>query len=273
MRTRLAGWLVGTALGFAACSAEVPVTSTGPASTEAVASPVDDGATSVLPPPLPPPPQRPATTDPDPVAPLPAGEDTTIEEVVDGDTVVASGGTRIRLIGIDSPETRDPRRPVQCFGVEAARHTGELIGPGTPVRLVHDVERFDRFGRALAYVYRLGDGLFVNAALVADGYAVPATYPPNVAHAEELAALAGDARRAGRGLWGACHDERPAAPTTVAPSTAGAEAGCDPSYPGVCIAPAPPDLDCGHIADRRFAVVGPDPHRFDGDGDGVGCEG
>lgn len=50
-------------------------------------------------------------------------------------------------------------------------------------------------------------------------------------------------------------------------------AGCDPSYPGVCIPPAPPDLDCGDIAPRRFAVLPPDPHRFDGDLDGIGCEG
>jgi hypothetical protein len=49
-------------------------------------------------------------------------------------------------------------------------------------------------------------------------------------------------------------------------------AGCDPSYPGVCIPPAPPDLDCADISYRRFAVVGADPHRFDADNDGIGCE-
>ena len=54
--------------------------------------------------------------------------------------------------------------------------------------------------------------------------------------------------------------------------TAGPKAGCDPAYPTVCIPPPPPDLDCGEITYRNFAVLAPDPHRFDGDHDGIGCE-
>lgn len=50
------------------------------------------------------------------------------------------------------------------------------------------------------------------------------------------------------------------------------EANCDPSYPGVCIPPDPPDLNCGDVSDKRFEVLPPDPHGFDGDGDGIGCE-
>jgi micrococcal nuclease len=50
------------------------------------------------------------------------------------------------------------------------------------------------------------------------------------------------------------------------------EANCDPSYPGVCISPYPPDLNCGDVSDKRFEVLSPDPHGFDNDGDGVGCE-
>ncbi|WP_199305723.1 hypothetical protein [Pseudanabaena sp. FACHB-2040] len=57
-----------------------------------------------------------------------------------------------------------------------------------------------------------------------------------------------------------------AKPTTVT------GAACDPSYPGVCIPSPPPDLDCGDISHRNFRVVGSDPHRFDGDKDGIGCE-
>ena len=56
-----------------------------------------------------------------------------------------------------------------------------------------------------------------------------------------------------------------------APAPPGA-GGCDPAYPGVCIPPGPPDLDCGQITERHFQVLPPDPHRFDGDGDGIGCE-
>lgn len=60
-----------------------------------------------------------------------------------------------------------------------------------------------------------------------------------------------------------------AAPPPAAPPSGG---GCDPSYPSVCIPPNPPDLDCGQVGVRRFTVLPPDPHGFDGDHDGVGCE-
>jgi micrococcal nuclease len=59
-------------------------------------------------------------------------------------------------------------------------------------------------------------------------------------------------------------------PTT--PKPAAPTSNCSPAYPDVCIPPAPPDLNCGDISERRFTVLAPDPHRFDGDGDGVGCE-
>lgn len=49
---------------------------------------------------------------------------------------MVAGGVRVRLIGVDTPETKDPRKPVQCFGVEASNHTGQLLSLGTKVRLV-----------------------------------------------------------------------------------------------------------------------------------------
>jgi micrococcal nuclease len=70
--------------------------------------------------------------------------------------------------------------------------------------LVYDVDRYDRYGRTLAYVYRARDALFVNGALVRDGYAVVLTVPPNVAHADEFVAWEREARRRDAGLWGAC---------------------------------------------------------------------
>jgi micrococcal nuclease len=135
---------------------------------------------------------------------LPAGLDTTVERVVDGDTLVVSGGHHVRLIGVDTPETKDPRRPVQCFGREAAGFLTSLLPRGTGVRLVGDVEQQDQYDRTLAYVYRLPDGLFVNAELVRNGYAQVLTVSPNVAHADEFVALAAEASAAGRGLWSAC---------------------------------------------------------------------
>ncbi|MCA1836605.1 MAG: thermonuclease family protein [Actinobacteria bacterium] len=140
-----------------------------------------------------------------PVAPgLPRGVDVAVERVIDGDTIVVSGHRHVRLIGVDTPETKDPRRPVGCYGKEASRFTTSLLPPGTAVRLLGDAEQDDQYGRLLAYVYRRADGLFVNAELVRRGYAVVLTIPPNVAHTDEFVALAADARAARRGLWSAC---------------------------------------------------------------------
>ena len=133
--------------------------------------------------------------------------DSSVVRVVDGDTIVVRLGTvdeRIRLIGIDTPETVDPRTPVECFGKEASDHLAGLLPPGTPVRLERDVEARDRFDRLLAYVYRVDDGTFVNLALAEDGYADVATFPPNVAHVDEFVAAVARARGEGRGLWSAC---------------------------------------------------------------------
>jgi micrococcal nuclease len=138
-----------------------------------------------------------------------AGDPDTIRivRVVDGDTVVArlSGGDeKVRLIGIDTPETVDPRKPVQCYGKEASNRTKALLPPGTAIRLERDVEARDRYGRLLAYVYRVSDGTFVNLALAEEGFAQPLTIPPNVAYAARFSAAAAAARTAHRGLWAAC---------------------------------------------------------------------
>lgn len=140
---------------------------------------------------------------------LPAGLDVVVEKVVDGDTIVVSGGERVRLIGVDTPETKDPRRPVGCFGKEASDFTASLLPAGTPVRLVGDAEQRDRYQRLLAYAYRLSDGLFVNAELLRRGFALVLTIPPNIAHNEEFLALSREARNADRGLWRACRAVEP----------------------------------------------------------------
>lgn len=135
---------------------------------------------------------------------LPAGVDVEVRRVVDGDTIEVIGGERVRFIGVDTPETVAPDRPVGCFGKEASRFTASIIPPGTPVRLVGDVEQRDRYGRLLAYVYRQADGLFVNAELLRQGYAQLLTIPPNVAHTDEFTAIARQAREGAQGLWAAC---------------------------------------------------------------------
>jgi micrococcal nuclease len=126
--------------------------------------------------------------------------------VVDGDTVqvrVEGRHERVRYIGIDTPESVRPGAPVQCFAKRASAFNARLVA-GERVRLVSDAERRDRHGRLLAYVYRVRDGLFVNAELVRRGYARTLTIPPNVSHAAEFGRLAAAARRKGRGLWSSC---------------------------------------------------------------------
>ena len=131
------------------------------------------------------------------------GRTVRVTRVVDGDTIVVSGGERVRYIGIDTPESVKPGTPVQCFAEAAATRNRELVS-GQRVRLLGDVEAQDRFGRTLAYVYRVSDDAFVNAVLVRQGFARTLTIPPNVRHAADLERLAGQARRAGRGLWSRC---------------------------------------------------------------------
>ena len=130
-----------------------------------------------------------------------------VVEVVDGDTLVVRVSGRdedVRLLGIDTPETKHPTEPVECFGEEASRHLAGLLPAGARVRLERDIEARDRFGRLLAYVYRVDDGLFVNLDLAAGGFAAALTIPPNGAHNQELFTAVAAARAAGAGLWGTC---------------------------------------------------------------------
>lgn len=128
----------------------------------------------------------------------------TVVRVVDGDTIIVNPNERIRLIGIDAPESVAPNRPVDCMGPESPQFLKEFLPKGTEVRLAIDVEPQDRYGWTLAYVCVANTGVFVNAELVRRGFAQPLTIPPNIAHADEIAGLAREARQANRGLWASC---------------------------------------------------------------------
>ncbi len=123
-----------------------------------------------------------------------------VERAVDGDTVVLVGGDRVRYIGVDTPELHHPRKPVQFYAREAMEFNRRMV-EGRAVRLEFDVERRDKYGRLLAYVY-LPDGTFVNAELVRQGYAQLLTFPPNVKYVALFRKLQTQAREANRGLWG-----------------------------------------------------------------------
>ena len=131
----------------------------------------------------------------------------TVVRVVDGDTVDVrlEGRTeRIRLIGVDTPESVAEDRPVQCFGTEASARTTALLPAGAEVRVERDEVTRDRYGRLLAYLWRTDDELLVNLDLVEGGYADAVTFGDNEALYGLLAAAEARARAGGVGLWSAC---------------------------------------------------------------------
>lgn len=133
-----------------------------------------------------------------------ASEPIRVAHVVDGDTIeVTVDGRRetVRLLGVDTPETVHPGRPVECFGPEASAFTHSRL-LGRTVRLTFDRVRRDPYGRLLAYVEV--DGRRFNDVLLAGGYATVLVIPPNGAHGRTMLERELEARRAGRGLWGVC---------------------------------------------------------------------
>ncbi len=168
-----------------------------------------------------------------------------VTRVIDGDTVDVEGGHRIRLVLVDAPELSE------TGGQEAKDYLTSLcLGK---LALI-DEDDFqvgeDPYGRVLAVVYCGGTN--ANAAMFSSGNAD--TYS-QFCSASEF----------GSAAWTGCSSPPPPPPPPP-------EDDCDPAYPDVCIPSPPPDLDCADIPYRNFLVLPPDPHRFDGDGDGIGCE-
>lgn len=183
----------------------------------------------------------------------------TVTRVVDGDTLdlaFADGRSeRLRLIGVDTPETVHPTIGEEPGGREASDFTKTALA-GKTVLVEFDVEERDRYGRLLGYVYTT-DGAMFNAVLVDRGLAEVATFPPNVRYVNVFTALQQGAREAKVGLW-----------EQTSPS------------PALRYDPFGPDRDCSDFAIWEeaqaffLAAGGPerDPHRLDSDGDGIACE-
>ena len=169
---------------------------------------------------IPPQPTTPPVVENTPIATTSAslgidGERAYVIKVVDGDTFSAKGGpasgwegeeVTVRFIGIDTPETVDPRRPVGCFGKQASNETKSILS-GKMVILQRDISDKDKYGRLLRYVFLpLDDGrtLFVDDYLVREGFARVYTYPPDVKYNEQLREAEREARENNRGLWGRC---------------------------------------------------------------------
>ena len=123
-----------------------------------------------------------------------------VKRVVDGDTIELENGQKVRYIGIDTPETNDPKREVECYGEEAKEKNKSLV-EGGKVKLEKDVSEIDKYSRLLRYVY-LENGTFVNLLLVKEGYANASSYPPDIKHQGEFRQAEKEARDNKKGLWG-----------------------------------------------------------------------
>jgi micrococcal nuclease len=131
----------------------------------------------------------------------------TVLKVVDGDTVdidIKGNTERVRLIGVNTPETKHLTKPIECFGPEASAYLTQLLPKGTHVRIERDIEARDRYGRMLLYLYRESDNLFINLDLVSHGYGTPMSIEPNTFHRNDFVHAAALAETTNEGLWKAC---------------------------------------------------------------------
>ena len=203
-----------------------------------------------------------------------------VVRVNDGDTLTVSTGEKVRLLQIDTPEIS----PAECYGAEAHKALITLIGKSS-ITLESDSvsDDKDQFGRKLRYV-KVGK-VNLNLKLVEIGAATPYFYQGEKGkYAAQLLKAAQNAKAKKIGLWKICPNTKlePFKPATTglisasntATSRSSSKTKCDANYQG-CIPPYPPDLDCSDIKQMGLApirVTGNDVHKFDADGDGIGCD-
>ena len=130
----------------------------------------------------------------------------TVKEVIDGDTIVLEVQNQtetVRLLGVDTPETVHPSKPIECFGPEASAFTKATLAKGSTVKLLRDVEPRDRFQRLLVYLF-LADGTLFNQLLIDRGFARTLSIEPNTAFASQFATYESNAKDRRVGLWQYC---------------------------------------------------------------------
>ena len=206
--------------------------------------------------------------------------------VVDGDTIEISptidGVEDVRLIGVDTPETKKPNCQIQPYGPEASAFTEEQLD-GRTVGLEFDRERTDRYDRLLAYVYPSEDTMF-NETLLREGYAHVSTFPPNTRYVSRFQEAEAEAKAAGRGIWGLSPEAlaallagvcTPEQPPPEAPQQQPQQQST-PKAPGPT--PNPPAVPAGGARCSDFATEAeaiaalPSNPQLDRDGDGKACE-
>ncbi len=208
-----------------------------------------------------------------------------LASVTDGDSldvVIDGREEQVRLVGIDARESGGPYQDVECYGPEAADFLRRLLAIDGKLYLEKDREDRDQYGRMLRWVWAdfgTGNVYLLNEALVRAGFAERFRDTPNRRYVDEMIDAESFAQGYGLGLWGACDGARPLdashRATTVEPAmpVSPLDEGCDPAYPDVCVPSPPPDLQCSDVPFTRFRVLPPDPHSFDGNHDGIACEG
>ena len=173
-----------------------------------------------------------------------------VTKIVDGDTIHVAGQS-IRLTIVSSPELNKPS------GLGAQHFVQQICPVGSNVLVDEDDGQTQgSFGRIVALVYC--NGVNLNKAVIKDGFGEISI---DSCHKSEFALHS----------WSGCSRNQQL--TESESQFYQTKSSCDPSYPDFCIPPSPPDLDCKDIPQKSFTVVGSDPHRFDGNGDGIGCEG
>jgi len=200
-----------------------------------------------------------------------------VTKVIDGDTIKLENGQIVRYIGIDTPETVDPRKTIQCFGKEASDKNKELV-EGKKVKLQKDVSETDRYGRLLRYVWvntEDNKGVFVNDYLVKQGYARAVSYPPDIKFQDLFNASQNYALENNIGLWSKCvtNENTPTIKNVgIAPSVtsqSGTGIVCTSNYYNCS------DFKTQAEAQKVFdscSGIANDIHKLDGDGDGKVCE-
>lgn len=193
-----------------------------------------------------------------------------VTKVIDGDTIKLENGEAVRYIGIDTPETVHPSKPVQCFGKEASDKNKELV-EGKLVKLEKDITDRDKYGRLLQYVW-VGD-LFVNDYLLREGYAYVYTYPPDIKYFEQFVQAQKEARENNRGLWAGClgpevvEETPPSPPVESTPP----QEGIICSYNAYNCSDFSTHTEAQGVFEYCGGVTN-DVHRLDADKDGLACE-
>jgi len=213
-----------------------------------------------------------------PAAPI-AREPATVVRVIDGDTIVAQfadgRSDTVRYIGVDTPETVDPRTGVECFGQAASAKNAELVA-GRAIELEKDISERDKYDRLLRYVWVTGDDgnlRHANQELVQWGFAVASSYPPDVRYQDQFGGLQRAAQAQQLGLWGACASAHAALPTAIPPTQTPRPVIVPPTATPRPAVPTPTPRPLAPTATSQPVAPegGFDPRRYIGQGDSYNC--